>query len=66
QNDVFHIYSRGFEMKEVTVYDVLGRVVYSDASEGNSHILPYLGANQVLVVQVITANEEVLSKKVGN
>jgi len=41
-------------------------VVYSDASEGNSHILPYLGANQVLVVQVITANEEVLSKKVGN
>ncbi|MFA7650319.1 MAG: T9SS sorting signal type C domain-containing protein, partial [Flavobacteriaceae bacterium] len=65
-NDVFHIYSRGFEMKEVTVYDVLGRVVYSDASEGNSHILPYLGANQILIVKITTNHDEVMSKKVGN
>ncbi|MGE4348039.1 MAG: hypothetical protein AB7D46_11635, partial [Flavobacteriaceae bacterium] len=66
KDGTFYIQSQNFEIKKVAVYDMLGRIVYTSEAEGNSHTLPYLGANQVLVVQVITANEEVLSKKVGN
>ncbi|MFA5556461.1 MAG: choice-of-anchor Q domain-containing protein [Flavobacteriaceae bacterium] len=66
QNKVFHIFSEGFEMKEVEVYDMLGRIIYASEAEGNSHILPYLGANQVLIVKITTTENEALSKKVQN
>lgn len=66
QNNVFHIHSIDFDMKAVEVYDILGRQVYISKTEGTNHTLPNLGANQVLIVKVITTEGVVLSKKVGN
>ncbi|MFA7445305.1 MAG: tetratricopeptide repeat protein [Flavobacteriaceae bacterium] len=66
QNNVFHIFSEGFEMSKVTVYDMLGRKVYTSQASGNSHIISHITANQVLIVKVTTSENEVLSKKVSN
>lgn len=63
---MFHIHSIDFDMKAVEVYDILGRQVYISKTEGTNHTLPNLGANQVLIVKVITTEGVVLSKKVGN
>ena len=60
----FHVLTQGLDMKEVTVYDTLGRVVYSSKADGNSHTIPYVGATQMLIVKVTTVDNQVLTKKV--
>lgn len=64
QNDLFHIQTQGFEMNEVVVYDMLGRIVYSAKPQGNNHQINGLDTNGVYIVKIITNNNIVLNKKV--
>src|SRR5690606_21326582 len=54
QDKGFQVQSIGFEMKEVSVYDILGRGVYTSKAEGTSHHIPALGAEGVFIVKVTT------------
>jgi hypothetical protein len=60
----FKIQTDGFEMKQVIVYDLLGREIYTAKAEGNTHQIPSLGADSVYIVKVVTTEDEMLSKKV--
>jgi hypothetical protein len=51
-------------MKEVEVYDILGRAVYTSKAEGTTHHIPVLGAEGVFIVKVKTTEDKVLNKKV--
>jgi len=64
--NMFNILTQGFEMKDVVVYDMLGRIIY-DAKDlhSYSHQFNSSGANQVLIVKVITGDEQELIKKVN-
>src|SRR5690554_4019837 len=59
----FQIETQGFEIKEVVVYDMLGRVVYQKQANGTSHTTSDFRANGVLVVKVITTDNQILTKK---
>lgn len=58
----FQIEAQGFEMKEVMVYDMLGRLIYNNQAEGTSHAISNI-ANGVLIVKVITTDNQVLTRK---
>src|SRR5690606_8652817 len=60
----FQVQTVGFEMKEVSVYDMLGRVVYTSQAQGQSHHIPALGVEGVFIVKVTTTEDKVLNKKV--
>lgn len=67
QNGSFQIVSQGFEMSQVTVFDMLGRTIYqSEAINGTSHQLPEMGANGVLIIRITSADQGVSTKKVIN
>ncbi len=66
KNGQFQIETLGFEMKQVIVYDMLGRTVYQSKAEGNNHLVDAINANQVLIVKVVTTDNVVLTKKVNN
>ncbi len=68
KNDTtFNILSKGFQMKDVVVYDTLGRVVYSAKDiNADNHQFNSVRANQVLIVKVITTENIELTKKVVN
>lgn len=56
--------SVGFDMKDVHVYDMLGRVVYSATSVNtNKHQIHNLGANQVLIIKIVTPQGTTSVKK---
>lgn len=62
QDNGFQIETQGFELKEVLVYDMLGRLVYNNQAEGTSHTISNI-ANGVLIVKVITTDNQVLTRK---
>lgn len=62
QNNGFQIEAQGFEIKEVVVYDMLGRLIYNNQAEGTSHTISNI-ANGVLIVKVITTDNQVLTRK---
>ncbi len=63
----FNILTHGFELKDVVVYDMLGRVVYAAKDvNSNQHQFNSLGANQVLIVKVSTVDGQNLAKKIHN
>jgi len=64
QDKGFQVQTIGFEMKEVSVYDMLGRVVYTSQAQGQSHHIPALRAEGVFIVKVTTTEDKVLNKKV--
>lgn len=66
QNEQFIVESRGFVMQEIKVYDVLGKKLYANQVNHDKHIIPVIRGNQVLIVKVITANGDCLSKKIIN
>lgn len=62
QDNGFQIETQGFEMKEVVVYDMLGRLIYNNQAAGTSHTISNI-ANGVLIVKVITTDNQVLTRK---
>lgn len=64
QDNGYQILTINFELKEVLVYDLLGRKVYSSTAEGTTHQVPSLGANGIFIVKIISPQGQVLSKKV--
>src|SRR5690606_1280607 len=60
----YQIQTTNFDMKEVSVYDMLGRNVYTSQAEGTTHQIPNLGAEGVFIVKVTTSEDKVLNKKV--
>lgn len=58
----FQIESQNFEIKEVMVYDMLGRRVYNSNAEGTSHTIANI-TNGVLIVKVITTDNQTLIRK---
>lgn len=62
QGNGFQIETQGFEMKEVMVYDMLGRKVYNSNAEGTSHTISDI-VNGVLIVKVITTDNQTLTRK---
>lgn len=59
----FQIETQGFEMKEVVIYDMLGRTVYQKQANGTSHTTSAFKTNGVLIIKVITTDNQVLTKK---
>ncbi len=56
--------SVGFDMKDVHVYDMLGRVVYSATNvNANKHQINNVGANQVLIIKIVTPQGTTSVKK---
>ncbi|MFA7446596.1 MAG: T9SS type A sorting domain-containing protein, partial [Flavobacteriaceae bacterium] len=64
KKDGFQIQTNGFDMKEVSVYDLLGRKIYASQAEGVTHHIPNIGTEGVYIVKVITTEHQILSKKV--
>lgn len=74
QNANFIVYTKdnnvnlqtaGFDMKDVYIYDVLGRELYSKQNvNAEAHQATILGANQILVVKVVTSEGTTLVKKI--
>lgn len=64
QNKTFQVQTQGFEMKEVMVYDMLGRTVYSAKANGNNHAIQGLDTDGVYIVKVVTNDNIILNKKV--
>src|SRR5690606_13616583 len=62
QGNGFQIETQGFEMKEVMVYDMLGRKVYNSNAEGTNHTISDI-VNGVLIVKVITTDNQTLTRK---
>lgn len=64
QGNGFQIETQGFDMKEVVLYDMLGRMVYNNQADGTNHTISQIGANGVLIVKVITSDNQILTRKV--
>lgn len=62
QDNGLQIEAQGFELKEVSVYDMLGRLIYTNQATGTSHAISNI-ANGVLIVKVITTDNQVLTRK---
>ncbi len=63
QNGQFQIATQGMELKEVVVFDTLGRKVYQSGAEGNTHLVASNLPNGVMIVQITTAENQILTKK---
>src|SRR5690606_261516 len=67
QDNNFRIETQGFEMSEVIVYDMLGRTVYEAANiNPSTHTVPTVNANQMLIVKILSTENQRLTKKVKN
>lgn len=67
QDNNFRIETQGFEMSEVTVYDILGRTVYEATNiNASNHTFPTVNANQMLIVKILSTENQRLTKKVKN
>ena len=64
QGNGFQIETYGFEMKEVVLYDMLGRMVYNNQADGTNHTISQTGVNGVLIVKIITSDNQILTRKV--
>jgi hypothetical protein len=59
-----HLESLGFEMKDVYIYDMLGRLIYSNQNINTTHhVINTLGANQVYIIKMVSEDNIVLVKK---
>lgn len=65
QDNNFNIEAQSFELKDVVVYDMLGRVIYQSAAEGNSHVITNLDSNAVMIVKITTTDGQEFSRKVA-
>ncbi|HUH51548.1 MAG TPA: hypothetical protein VLZ11_05585 [Flavobacterium sp.] len=63
KDNVSFIETQAVEMKQVIVYDMLGRVVYQSQAKGNTHSFVHAGVNQVVIIKVITTTDKELTKK---
>src|SRR5690606_32516683 len=64
QENGYQIQTQRFELQNVTVFDLLGRTIYTAKAEGTGHNIPALGADSVYIVKITTTDNVVLSKKV--
>jgi hypothetical protein len=60
----FFIQTSGFELKEVSMYDILGRKIYTSQASGTTHTVSNLGADGVYVIKITTVDDKTLNKKV--
>lgn len=58
-----YIETQTVEMKQVIVYDMLGRIIYQSQAKGNNHSFPHAGMNQLVIIKVITTTGKELTKK---
>lgn len=65
QNNNFNIQTQSFELKDVVVYDMLGRVIYQSAAEGTTHSIANLSSNGVMIVKITTTDGQEFSRKVA-
>ncbi|HUH51910.1 MAG TPA: putative Ig domain-containing protein [Flavobacterium sp.] len=65
QDKNFNIQTQSFDLKEVVVYDMLGRVIYQSAAEGTTHSIANLNSNGVMIVKITTADGKEFSRKVA-
>lgn len=63
KDKTFFIETQGVAMKQVVVYDMLGRIIYQSQVQGNTHSFDQPRTNQLLVVKVITVAGKELTKK---
>lgn len=64
QDNQFEIQTKGFELKEVTVYDMLGRKVYQNKANATSHTISDIASNGLLIIKITTSENKILTKKV--
>lgn len=64
QNSGFQIQTLGFELKEVQVYDMLGRKIYASEAEGTTHQTPDFMVDGVFIVKITSTENVILNKKV--
>ncbi len=58
-----YIETQTVEMKQVIVYDMLGRIIYQSQAKGNNHSFPHAGMNQLVIIKIITTTGKELTKK---
>jgi hypothetical protein len=67
-NDMFHIYSSGAAIDQVEIYDLSGKMIYTQKGltdeEVSINALPF--SNQLLVLKVQTADGNITTQKVVN
>lgn len=61
----FNIQTQSFDLKDVVVYDMLGRAIYQSAAEGNTHSIANLNSNGVMIVKITTTDGQEFSRKVA-
>src|SRR5690606_36925951 len=59
-----NIQTIGFELQEVTLYDLLGRTIYTSQAQGNKHEVANLTASGVAIVKITTSQGKELVRKV--
>jgi len=65
-NNVLNIISNNFVMKHVEIYDLLGRIVYSNTVNTNLQQINDLVENQSLFIKVTTTDGKLYFKKIMN
>lgn len=66
QDNQFEIQTTGFELKEVAVYDMLGRKVYQNKANATSHTISGIDSNGLFIIKITTSENKILTKKVIN
>lgn len=67
ENGLLKVESKGFEMDEIAVYDLMGRELYKTTNlYATQHKLPAFNSSQILIVRVVSDTGKQLHKKVIN
>ncbi|MFA5556189.1 MAG: T9SS sorting signal type C domain-containing protein [Flavobacteriaceae bacterium] len=67
KDNQLQVAASGFDIKDIAVYDVLGRLVYQKENiNTNSHTIEKMNSNQVLIVKVTSTDNTTSVKKVFN
>lgn len=65
QGNNLQIETAGFELQHVTVFDILGRNIYTSQAQGNKHEVSKLTTNGIVIVKITTPEGKELVKKVS-
>lgn len=65
QGNNLQIETLGFELREVTLFDILGRTTYTSQAEGNQHKVTKPTTNGVVIIKIMTLEGKELVRKVS-
>lgn len=63
-NETLFIYSENFEIEKVDIYDISGKLLYSEIKTGERLIIPNMVANRLLILKAYTSDGNYSIKKI--